>query len=162
MLFLLGHEFAERPTPMIMVEMDLVEIQMTNDAPHQVIILQEKEGTRHFPIYIGNYEVTVLDSAIRDVTHERPLTHDLALNIVESLEGKLTGVVVDELRGNTFIGKLLVKNGHGEVTRIDTRPSDAIILAMKRRVPIYVEEEVLASANLEENESGNGDSESGD
>ncbi|MCC6546251.1 bifunctional nuclease family protein [Candidatus Sumerlaeota bacterium] len=147
---------------MKMIEMDLVEIQVTNDAPHQVIILQEKEGGRHFPIYIGNYEVTVLDSAIREMTHERPLTHDLALNIVDSLEGKLTGVVVDELRGNTFIGKLLVKNGHGEITRVDTRPSDAIILAMKRRVPIYVEEEVLASTHLEENESESDDSETGD
>lgn len=162
MWWFLAHDFAGFSTPMNMVEMDLVEIQITNDAPHQVIILQEKEGTRHFPIYIGNYEVTVLDSAIRDVTHERPLTHDLALNIVDGLEGKLTGVVVDELRGNTFIGKLLVKNGHGEVTHIDTRPSDAIILAVKRRVPIYVEEEVLASTNIEENESGNDDFESGD
>ena len=137
----------------MMIEMNLIEIQITGEAGPQIIILQEKEGTRHFPIFIGNYEVAILDATVRGIEVERPLTHDLILNVVDGLEGKLTGVVVDELRGNTFIGKLLVKNGSGEVVRVDTRPSDAIILAVKRRVPIYVEDEVLQATNMEDDES---------
>lgn len=138
---------------MMMVEMELVEIQMTGESGAQVIILQEKDGKRNFPIFIGNYEVAILDTVIRGMELERPLTHDLTLNVLDGLGGKLTGIVVDELRGNTFIGKLLVKGPSGEMERIDTRPSDAIILAMKRRVPIYVAEEVLAATNMEEDES---------
>jgi bifunctional DNase/RNase len=137
----------------MMIEMNLIEIQITGEAGPQIIILQEKEGTRHFPIFIGNYEVAILDATVRGVEIERPLTHDLILNVVDGLEGKLTGVVVDELRANTFIGKLLVKNGNGEVVRVDTRPSDAIILAVKRRVPIYVEDDVLQATNMEDDES---------
>ena len=137
----------------MMIEMNLIEIQITGEAGPQIIILQEKEGTRHFPIFIGNYEVAILDATVRGIEVERPLTHDLILNVVDGMEGKLTGVVVDELRGNTFIGKLLVKNGRGEVVRVDTRPSDAIILAVKRRVPIYVEDDVLQATNMEDDES---------
>ncbi len=130
---------------MMMVEMELVEIQITGELTGpQVIILQEKKGTRNFPIFIGPHEVSVLDQTVRRVPLSRPLTHELILNVIDGLGGVLTGVVVDELRQETFIGKLLVKTPEGQTERIDSRPSDAIILAMKRKVPIYVAEEVLA------------------
>lgn len=135
---------------MMMVEMELVEIEITGEAGPQVIILQEKEGSRNFPIFIGNYEVMILDQTVRGFDTSRPLTHDLVLNVVEGLGGTLTGILVDELRSETFIGKLLVRDASGETQRIDTRPSDAIILAMKAKVPIYVAEEVLQVTNLEQ------------
>lgn len=133
-----------------MVEMDLVEIQITGENGSQVIILQEKAGIRSFPIIIGNYEVIILDQTVRSFETSRPLTHDLVLNVLEGLGAQLSGVLVDDLRDNAFIGKLLIKKNDGTTERIDTRPSDAIVLAMKRKVPIYVEEHVLQSANLEE------------
>lgn len=137
---------------MMMVEMELVEIQMTGENGPQIIILQEKEGDRHFPIYIGNYEVLILDQTVRGFQSSRPLTHDLIVNVIEGLNATLTGVVVDELRGDTFIGKLLVRNADGEMEQIDSRPSDAIIVASKRQVPIYVAEEVLQATNLNDDE----------
>lgn len=136
----------------MMIEMELVEIQITDELGPQIIILKEKDGDRHFPIFIGNYEVAILDQTVRGMEAARPLTHDLILNVVDGLGGTLTGVVVDELRRDTFHGKLLVRNGDGEVVRIDTRPSDAMVLAMKTRVPIYVEDEVLAQAGRDEND----------
>lgn len=138
---------------MVMVEMDLIEIEITGENGPQIIILQEKDGDRNFPIYIGNYEVMILDQTVRGFNTSRPLTHDLVLNAIESLGGTLTGVLVSELRGETFIGKLLVRTTDGETTHVDSRPSDAIILAMKRRAPIYVAEEVLAATSSETDES---------
>lgn len=133
-----------------MVEMELVEIQITDELGPQIIILKEKGGSRHFPIFIGNYEVAILDQTVKGGESPRPLTHDLVLNVLDGLGGRLVGVVVDELRTDTFHGKLLIRGNHGEVERIDTRPSDAIILAMKRKAPIYVEEEVLRATSGDE------------
>ena len=137
----------------MMIEMELVEIQMiTEELGPQIIILKEKEGDRHFPIFIGNYEAMILDQTVRGIETLRPLTHDLVLNVIDGLAGDLTGIVVDELRKDTFHGKLLVRTTEGTVERIDTRPSDAIVLAMKRRIPIYVEDEVLEQTVHEEEE----------
>lgn len=127
----------------MMIEMDLVEIQISEELGPQVIILKEKEGDRHFPIFIGGYEAAILDQTVRGMETIRPLTHDLIINVIDGCGCQLTGVVVDALLKDTFHGKLLVKNGDGETVRVDTRPSDAIVLAMKTRVPIYVEDEVL-------------------
>ncbi len=134
---------------MMLIEMDLVEIQISGENGPQILILKEKDGDRYFPIYIGSYEAAILDQTVRGMETARPLTHDLVLNVVDGLGGELTGIMVDELREETFIGKLMVRISSGETVRIDTRPSDAIVLAMKRRVPIYVAEEVLAATNLE-------------
>jgi bifunctional DNase/RNase len=141
---------------MMMIEMELVEIEITGEAGPQIIILQEKEGTRNFPIFIGNYEVMILDQTVRGFDTSRPLTHDLILNVLEGLGGTLTGVLVDELRNDTFIGKLLVRDTNGEIVQVDTRPSDAIILAMKTHSPIYVAEEVLEVTNLDNEEEDEG------
>lgn len=137
---------------MAMVEMELVEIQISESGGHQVVILQEKVGERSLPIFIGTYEAVVLGEAVKGNVPPRPLTHDLALNIVDGLGGRLTGIVVDNLEDNIFFGKLLVRMPHGGVEKIDTRPSDAIILAVKAKAPIYVEEEVLAAVVGDEDE----------
>ena len=127
----------------MMIEMELVEIETTGDLGPQIMILKEKDGDRYFPIFIGNYEVHILEQSVKGIETTRPLTHDLVLNVVDDLGGTLTGVLVDSLKQDTFYGKLLVRNGDGDTIRIDSRPSDAIVLAVKRRVPIYVEQEVL-------------------
>lgn len=137
----------------MMIEMELVEIQISEEPPaHQILILQEKDGTRNFPIFIGTYEVVILDQSVKGYEAPRPLTHDLVLNAIDEMGGKLTGVLVDELRNDTFIGKLLVRTPDGEVVRVDARPSDAIILAVKEHAPIYVEEEVLAMTSGDEDD----------
>ena len=137
----------------MMIEMELVEIATgVPDEPMRLnptVILQEKDVAepRSFPILIGPYEASILDATVRGMVAPRPLTHDLILNVLDTIDGRLTGVVVDELRHDTFIGKLLVRTGGGMVERVDCRPSDALILAMKRGLPIYVEEDVLNATN---------------
>jgi hypothetical protein len=134
----------------MMIEMEMVEIQLHDNGGHQIIILQEKTGARIVSIFVGTFEFIYLDQAIKGIIHERPMTHDLIVNVLDSMGGKLVGVLVDELKSNTYFGKLLVRTGDGEVLRVDTRPSDAMVLAMKERVPIYVEEDVLRAVSGEE------------
>ncbi len=148
--------FELRRVSMVLVEMELVEIQITGESGPQIIILQEKDGDRNFPIFIGNYEIAILDQTVRGLETGRPLTHDLVLNVVDGLGGELTGVMVDELRGQTFIGKLMIKDVNGETIRIDSRPSDAIVLATKTKVPIFVAEEVLQETKLNDDENDPG------
>ncbi len=137
----------------MMVEMELVEIVISGTTGHQVIFLQEKEGSRNFPIFIGLFEADAMDDAVKGSPHTRPMTHDLILNCIRDLGGDLTGVYVDELRNDVFHGKLLVRDGNGETIRIDTRPSDAIVLAAKANVPIYVAEDVLSVTTKEDDDS---------
>lgn len=132
------------------VEMELREIQTPTDDPRDapIIVLAEKNGSREFPIYIGPVEARALEDAVlgepRHSEHlRRPMTHDLILNCIDGLEAAIVRVLVTRLEKSTFIGAVEVRNSAGQSVRIDSRPSDAMILAMKRRTPIFVEEHVL-------------------
>ncbi|MEQ8819057.1 MAG: bifunctional nuclease family protein [Sumerlaeia bacterium] len=126
-----------------MVEMELREIQISHVSPHQIIVLEEKDGARSFPIFIGLYEASQADDAVRRRKAARPLTHDLILNVIEGMNGALEGVVVDSLTNDTFHGKLMVRLETGEMVKIDCRPSDAVVLSAKADVPIFVADDVL-------------------
>ena len=126
------------------VHMELSRIIISEINDQQVIYLKEVEGDRTFPILIGLFEATSID---RRVTHKhspRPLTHDLLVNAVECLGGELQDVVISELKDHTYYAKLRVRHD-GELIEIDSRPSDAIAVAVTCDpvLPIYVSEEVL-------------------
>ena len=132
----------------MLIEMELREIQISeNISGHQIIILGEKDGNRVFPIYIGFYEAFAMDNAVRKVKTIRPMTHDLIWNIIDGIGVELIRVVVDELKNDTFFGKLIIKDHNEREIIIDSRPSDAIVLASKRNVPIFVEDQVLSEVS---------------
>jgi len=127
-----------------MIEMELREIHISSVTPYHLVVLEEKNGEgRSFPIYIGEGEAKAADNAIFQRKHPRPLTHDLIMNLIEGLDCELEGIMVDALDNDTFHGKLLLKTTDGKHIKIDSRPSDAIVLATKASVPIFVSEEVL-------------------
>lgn len=127
-----------------LVEMELREIQMKDDTiGSQIIVLGEKNGAREFPIFIGYAEALALDLALHGYKNIRPMTHDLIYNVVDGLGATMTHILVDDLRQDTFYGKLVLKTAQGSQEVIDTRPSDAIVLATKRQLPIFVAEHVL-------------------
>jgi len=128
---------------LMMVEMELREIQISEAGNHQIIILGEKEGNRLFPIYIGFFEAAAMDQAVHRIQTPRPMTHDLIYNLIDGLDCRLTRILVDQLLDDTFHGKLVLETPDGREVLIDTRPSDAIVLACKRGLPIFVAEEVL-------------------
>lgn len=125
-----------------MVRMCLQHIVIHEGSDQQYIFLKEEGGERQFPIVIGFFEALAIDREVREVRPPRPLTHDLLVNTVRALGGTVVHVVVNRLHENTFYAKLVVRQ-NGKLIEIDSRPSDAIAVATRTKVPIYVEEEVL-------------------
>ena len=129
------------------VQMQLARIIISEINEQQVIYLREVDGTRQFPILIGIFEATSIDRRVKSYESPRPLTHDLLVNAVEALGAELDSVVITELRDHTYYANLRVRH-EGEIIEIDSRPSDAIAVAVTcdPPLPIYVSEEVLEDA----------------
>lgn len=142
---------------MIEVFVESIRVNMTNY--RRVVMLKEKTSPRYLPIWIGHFEADAIAIPMQNVSVTRPLTHDLLKKAIEQLGGKLTQVVINELADETFYAKLIVNAG-GKDIEVDARPSDAIALAIRAKVPIYVEESVFEQAGLVfENEEGEGEEE---
>ena len=113
---------------------------MSND--EQVIVLKENEGDRAFPIVIGIWEAVAIDRNIKGKKTPRPMTHDLIENIIGGLDSKLEKIVITDLKDRTFFARLFLKR-NGKSVEIDSRPSDAIALAVQMKAPIWVNESVI-------------------
>ena len=124
------------------VQMELCRIIISEIGDQQVIYLKEVEGERTFPIVIGLFEATSIDRRVKGIQSPRPLTHDLLASVVEHLGGEVQDVVISELREHTYFARLRIRS-EGELIEVDSRPSDAIALAVTVNAPIYVAEEVL-------------------
>jgi bifunctional DNase/RNase len=126
------------------VAMELSRIIISEINSEQVIYLKEIDGTRTFPILIGIFEATSIDRRVKRQEAPRPLTHDLLVNSVEALGGEFQDVVISELKDHTYYAVLRVRH-EGELIEIDSRPSDAIAVAVTcdPQLPIYVSEDVL-------------------
>ena len=125
--------------------MDLRRIIISEIHEQQIILLREVDGERSFSIMIGIFEATSIDRRVKKLPSPRPLTHDLVVNVVDSLGGELRDIYISELRDHTYYAKLRIRM-NGEIVEVDCRPSDAIALAVTANVPIYVAEDVLEEA----------------
>ena len=125
-----------------MIEMELSKILITETSDYQVIWLREKGGERTFPILIGIVEAAAIDRKVREIQVPRPLTHDLLTNVIIDLGAQLERVIVCSLKRSTFYAKLVIQH-NGTTTEVDSRPSDAIAVAVRLDAPIFVEEDVL-------------------
>lgn len=128
------------------VQMELSRIFVRELTDFQFIELQEVDGLRTFPIAIGLPEAQAIERRLKGQTPPRPQSHDLMASIIESLGGKLLRVAITNLDNNTFFAHIAIEQNGREI-EIDSRPSDAIALGVATRVPIYVEESVLARAS---------------
>jgi uncharacterized protein len=125
-----------------MIQMELSRIIICDTSDQQVIVLKEKDGSRNFPIRIGTFEASAIDRGVKELRTSRPLTHDLISNLLDALGVELERVIVSDLRRGTFYAKLLLRRD-GEIFEVDSRPSDAIALAVVRNTPIFVVAKVL-------------------
>lgn len=132
------------------VEMKLSRIIISDINDHQVIYLKEVGGERTFPIVIGIAEASSIDRRVKNFETSRPLTHDLICLIVDTLGAELDSVLISDVEGHTFYARLRMRKG-GEILEVDSRPSDAIAVAVSCDPPlsIYVEEKVLEAAIAE-------------
>ena len=119
------------------------------------IILKEKNGSRTLPIVIGEYEAQSIALGLENIKPPRPITHDLTLNILESCGAKIDSVLITELKNNTYFAVIRLKKKL-KYWDVDARPSDAIAMAVRTTIPIFVDEEVMKVGAYipEENESG--------
>ena len=114
----------------------------------RVVILKEKSSQqRYLPIWIGGAEAESIAIKLQDVPIARPLTHDLVTNIIGELGAKISAIVVSDLTDDTFFAKIVLDDDGSQV-EIDSRPSDAIALAVRTKAPIYVDEGVLDRAGV--------------
>ena len=131
------------------VKMQLARIIISELTENQVIYLQEVGGSREFPILIGIFEATNIDRRVKDdYEPPRPLTHDLIVHVADALGAKVESVIINKLTHSTYYAQLRLRRDDGELIEIDSRPSDAIAVAVTcdPTLPIYVEEEVLNEA----------------
>jgi len=123
--------------------MELNKIVIDEKRHDQLIVLKEKGGTRLLPIVIGLSEASAIKLKISGFNPPRPLTHDLLHSTIECLEAQVEKIIIDKLEENTFHAKVYLKTGAGSTKVIDARPSDSIALAVRARVPIFVEDEIV-------------------
>ena len=125
--------------------MDLAQIRISESHDQQVIVLRERNGQRLLQIVIGLTEALAIDRRVKGHQLQRPMTHDLLANVVESLGGELEKIVINDLQEHTFYAKLVIRH-QGELIEVDSRPSDAIALGAGGDVPLFVEDHVLDEA----------------
>ncbi len=114
-----------------------------------IIVLREAQGQRVLPIWVGVFEANAIALQIENVQTPRPMTHDLLKSVIDHLDGHVERIVVCELKENTFYATLHVLSPKGQLL-VDSRPSDAIALALRTKAPIFVEEAVIQSARTVE------------
>lgn len=130
---------------MVEVVIDSVRVSLTNQ--QRIVVLREVNAERYLPIWIGPYEAESITIALQEIEVARPQTHDLIKNLMNTLNARLVRVEVVALRDDVFFGSLII-DYNGQTLDIDSRPSDALALAVRAHVPILVSREVMDSAGI--------------
>ena len=136
-----------------MVEMTIESIRVSLMNYQRVVILREKDSDRYLPIWIGPAEADAIAVRLQEVSGARPLTHDLLRSVIDSLGASVEYVLVNELANDTFYARIMLQVD-GRSMEIDSRPSDAIALAVRAQVPIFADESVLDRAGVKLDEEG--------
>lgn len=129
------------------VEMKIRGLVMDPVTNMPIVILKDVKGPAVLPIWVGIYEANAIALEIEKVSTPRPMTHDLLKNLVMGLEARVQKVVVSELRDDTFYALIWLEKD-GQMISIDSRPSDALALALRMDCPIFVEDEVLKNSKI--------------
>jgi bifunctional DNase/RNase len=130
-----------------MIEMVIDSIRVSLMNYQRVVILKEKLADRYLPIWIGPAEADAIAVKLQKVTVPRPLTHDLLNSVIDTLGASINCIVVNDLKNDTFYAKITLDLDGGQM-EVDSRPSDALALAVRVEAPIYVEESVLDKAGI--------------
>jgi bifunctional DNase/RNase len=130
---------------MIRVSVDSVKVSMLSQ--HRVVVLKEEDEERYLPIWIGPFEADAITIGLQNVEMTRPLTHDLLKAVIDHMDASVSHIQVNDLKNDTFYAQIVVEQ-NGRKLEIDSRPSDAIALAVRVGVPIYVATDVMARAAI--------------
>ncbi len=131
-----------------MVPVTIESVRVSLVSQQRLVVLAEQGGSRYLPIYIGAFEADAITIRLQGAPLWRPMTHDLLLRTVSQLGGEVLRVVVTDLRNDTFFANIYVRR-NGEEIAIDSRPSDALALAVRAGVPVFVADAVMDQAGNE-------------
>ena len=130
-----------------MIETVVESIRVSLVTQHRVVILKEVNGERHLPIWIGAYEAEAIAMELQGVSAARPLPYDLMKAMIGDMGGAIDRIVVSDLSQDVFYARIVIQQD-GRSVEIDSRPSDAIALAVRARVPILVDDGVMERAGV--------------
>ena len=130
-----------------MIEMTIDSIRVSLMNYQRVVILKEKVSDRYLPIWIGPAEADAIAVKLQGVTVPRPLTHDLLNSVIDTLGATVNSIIVNDLKNDTFFAKVVL-DVDGKQVEVDSRPSDALALAVRTGVSIYADESVLDKAGI--------------
>ncbi len=137
------------------IEVKIRALMMDPNSGTPIIILKDVQSDTMLPIWVGAYEANAIALEIEKISPPRPMTHDLLRNLIKELGVEVERVVVTRLQDNTFFAEIEMRNSEGDLMRLDSRPSDAIALALRTDCPIFVDMEVIkASRNTMPTEEG--------
>jgi len=135
-----------------MIEVVIDSIRVSLMSQHRVVILKEANSDRLLPIWIGPYEADAITSELQEETPSRPMTHDLLKATIQELGARVAHVYISELRNDVYYARIVVETDDGKQIEIDSRSSDAIALAVRVHVPIFVAQSVLDKAAIRPDE----------
>jgi bifunctional DNase/RNase len=130
---------------MVEVVIDSVRVSLTNQ--QRIVVLREVNNERYLPIWIGPYEAEAITVALQEIEVARPQTHDLLKSVFTTLNARLLRIEIVSLKDDVFYGNLVVESD-GRTVLIDSRPSDALALAARAHVPVFVAKEVMDTAGV--------------
>src|SRR5499426_3801597 len=128
------------------IEVKIRALMMDPNSRTPIIILKDVQSDTMLPIWVGAYEANAIALEIEKIAPPRPMTHDLLRNLIVELGVQVDRVVVTSLRDNTFFAVIEMHNSEGDKMVLDSRPSDAIALALRADCPIYVDMEVIKAS----------------
>ncbi len=130
-----------------MVEVVIDSVRVSLMSPQRLVVLRQTDSDRYLPIWVGPYEAEAITVALQEIEMHRPLTHDLLKNLFTTFDARITRVEIVGLREEIFYGNIVAEAG-GQTINIDSRPSDAIALAVRAHVPILVDPAVMTVAGI--------------
>ena len=136
----------------MMVEVTVARLGLDSSTNSFVVILQERDGPRLLPIWIGRPEAEAIAAHLQSIKRERPLTHDLAKSLIVGLGADVRRVAITKVEDRTYFAELQLAKG-GELLAVDARPSDSIAIALRCGAPIFAADELLMMPNEDEGES---------
>ena len=130
-----------------MIEVNIDSIRVSLLSQNRIVVLKEESSERFLPIWIGPFEADAITLQLQGMEAPRPLTHDLLKSVIETLGAEVLHIVINSLERNTYYARIVL-DVNGDTTEVDSRPSDAIALAVRVGAPIFVAEEVMEQAGM--------------
>lgn len=131
-----------------MIEMKVMGIALDTRTGSPIVVLHDKENRKALPIWIGSAEASAIIRKIENLTVSRPMTHDLIVNLIEKTGYELEKIEINDVEKETYYATLFLKDNDGNVLQIDSRPSDAIAIAIRIDAPIFVTANVISNGSV--------------